>query len=259
MSATGRGDRAEAQDGHARAIGGLACSDLTAGTKHAAYTGDVVLLATDEDCASVSIRALLESADGRRLRMTRTMVVKLLYLADLRSVASDRRARSGILWRWWHYGPYCQSLRRVEDRLVADGSIKRSTSHLSADVEEAVLSSDGASSEISTRAGAFLTHLEAVLDDHGRMTAGALTDLAYQTAPMVEAQRSGERGVVLDMQVGRTDAADVDAVMSALADRPDLVAMPLVDASSLGAPDAAEIVGMFRGNRARANRRLLAD
>ena len=199
MTAKRDGDRAVAQDADVDAIGGLTGPDLTFGTEHAAFTGDVVLLATDEDRASVSMRALLELADGRRLRLTRTMVVELLYLADLRSVASDGQARSGILWRWWHYGPYCQSLRRVENRLVADGAIKLSTSRLSADVEEAVLSSARASSGVAARAGVFMAHLEAVLEDHGRTTAGASTDLAYQTAPMIEAQRAGERGVLLNV------------------------------------------------------------
>lgn len=65
--------------------------------------------------------------------------------------------------------------------------------------------------------------------------------------------------IVLDMPRVRSDVADVDAVMAALADRPDLVVMPQIDVDSLGSPDAFEIVGVFRANRARASRRLLAD
>ncbi len=225
----------------------------------AAYTGDVVLLATDEDRAGISMQALVRLAGDHGVHMTRSKVVKLLYLADLRSVASDGKALSGILWRWWHYGPYCQSLRKVEDRLVADGVIERNTSRLSTDIEEAVLSASRTSADVSAQAGDFLAHLEAVLEDYGRHTARSLTDMAYDTVPMLEARRVGERGVLLDMHEARTDIADVDAVMSAIADRPDLVVMPQIDVSALGTPDAAEIVGVFRGNRVRANRRLLAD
>ena len=248
----------------ANALGGVEIEGVgavsarsTGGT--VADTGDVVLLATDEDRAGISMQALVRLAGDRGLHMTRTKVVKLLYLADLRSVASNGKARSGILWRWWHYGPYCQTLRRVEDRLVADGAVERNTSRLSTDIEEAALSASRTSADVSAQAGDFLAHLEAVLEDHGRKNARELTDTAYDTVPMLEAQRVGERGILLDMHEARTDIADVDAVMSALADRPDLVVMPQIDASALGSPDAAEIVGVLRGNRVRANRRLLTD
>lgn len=260
MTAARHVDRSEVRGGgRARAASSFAHPDLTLRAELDAYTGDVVLLATDEDRARNSMRALLQLARDRGLRMTRTKVVKLLYLADLRSAASDGHVRSGILWRWWHYGPYCQSLRRVEDALVVGGLIERSTSYLSANIEEAVLSVSRPSSEISAQVEDFLAHLDAVLADHGHKTATALTDTAYKTDPMIEAKRIGERGILLDMPMARPDVADLDAVMSALADRPDLVVMPDIDADSLGSPDPSEIVGVLRGNRARANRRLLAD
>lgn len=253
-------DRAMAWDhSETQAMGDLARTDLMSRAASIAYTGQVVLMATDEDRAGTSMRALLQLAHDRRLRMTRTKVVKLLYLADLGAVASGGRARSGILWRWWHYGPYCQSLRRVEDALVGDGLIERDTGYLSASVEESVLSVSRSSSEVAVQAADFLAYLDAVLAEHGRKTAKALTQMAYETGPMIEAMRIGERGVVLDMPQTRSDVADVDAVMDALADRPDLVVMPQIDVGSLGSPDASEIVGVFRANRARANRRLLAD
>lgn len=260
MTEARHGDRAGTRgDGRCQAVDGPARTSLTFGDEQAAYTGDVVLLATDEDRAGISVQALLQLASDRGLRMTRTKVVKLLYLADLRSAASEEHARSGILWRWWHYGPYCQSLRRVEDRLVAEGLIERKTSILSAEIEEEVLSASRSSSEASSQAGDFLVHLDAVLEDHGRKTATALKDMTYETVPMVEAKRIGQKGILLDIPEAGSDVVDGDAVMSTLADRPDLVVMPQIDVNSLGSPDATEIVGVLRGNRARANRRLLAD
>lgn len=191
--------------------------------------------------------------------MTRTKVVKLLYLADLRSAASEGQARSGILWRWWHYGPYCQSLRRVENALVDDGLIERNTSYVSADIEEAVLSAPHVSSPVSAEAPDFLAHLDAVLAEHGDKTAKALTEMAYETDPMIEATGTGDRGMLLNMPGARAEIADVDAVLAALADRPDLVVMPQIDDASLSCPDPSEIIEVFRGNRARATRKLLAD
>ena len=53
--------------------------------------------------------------------------------------------------------------------------------------------------------------------------------------------------------------ADLDAALAALADRPDLVVMPQIDDASLTCTDPAEIIEVFRGNRARATHKLLAD
>ena len=61
MTAARHGDRAETQDGgRTRAIGGPARKDLTPWAESAAFTGDVVLLATDQDRARTSMRTLLQ-------------------------------------------------------------------------------------------------------------------------------------------------------------------------------------------------------
>ena len=145
--------------------------------------------------------------------MTRTKVVKLLYLADLRSVAVSGMARSGVLWRWWHYGPYCQSLKSVEDSLVGEGAVERESWRLSAYVTEyRLFARSDAATVLMRRGDEFLEHLGAVLEEHGHKNAKALTDVAYGDLTHVG---------------------------------PD------------GLPDADEIIGTFRGNRAYANSLLL--
>ena len=68
----------------------------------AAYTRDMARLHTDATRASEAMKALLGLAAARNLRMSRTKVAKLLYLADLRSVQHEGVAGSGVVWQWAH-------------------------------------------------------------------------------------------------------------------------------------------------------------
>ena len=143
------------------------------------------------------MRALLLLAAQRGLRMTRTKTAKLLYLADLRSVASDGLARTGVLWRWWRYGPYCRSLLTVEDQLVRDGVVERESRRLSPQVTEAVLTASPSTAEVPRQAGDLVPFLDQVLTEHGDKSAQELTELAYDTPPMRAAQEHDEQGFVL--------------------------------------------------------------
>ena len=215
-------------------------------------------MSTDPDRAAASIHALLVLAARRALSMTRTKVVKLLYLADLRCVAATGAARSGVLWRWWHYGPYCQSLRSAEDALVNSGVVEREAWRLSAYATEYRLEArPDASTELMLGSDELLQHLDAVLEEHGHKNARALTDVAYSTAPMLEAQSEGTKGMLLDLDE-RPEPTDMDVLKAELAERfahvPDA---DLDDVGPDGLPDAAELVGTFAGNRAYATSLLL--
>ncbi|MCY3608657.1 MAG: DUF4065 domain-containing protein [Acidimicrobiales bacterium] len=218
----------------------------------------MVLLNTDPDRAAASIHALLVLAARRALSMTRTKVVKLLYLADLRCVAATGTARSGILWRWWHYGPYCQSLRSAEDALVNSGAVERESWRLSAYATECRLEArPDAAIDLMLRSDELLEHLGAVLQEHGHKNARALTDIAYSTAPMLEAQSEGTKGMLLDLDE-QPEPADMDMIKAELAERFAHVAdADLSDVGPDGLPDVSELVGTLRGNRAYANSLLL--
>ncbi|MXX42552.1 MAG: hypothetical protein F4Y76_00325 [Acidimicrobiales bacterium] len=156
-----------------------------------------LLTTTDMTQAAASMRALLVLAARRRLHMTRTKTVKLLYLADLRSVEADSAARSGVLWRWWHYGPYCRSLRDIENKLVADGALDRELRRLSPYVSETVLTASPHTTEIPPQSAELAPFIDAELAAHGRKTAKELTVLAYATPPMQTAKKYDEQGLVL--------------------------------------------------------------
>ena len=156
-----------------------------------------LLTATDTAQAAASMRALLVLAVRRGLHMTRTKAIKLLYLADLRSIEADGVARTGVLWRWWHYGPYCQSLRSVEDQLVADGAVQRELRRLSPYISETVLAASPRTTEIPAQATDLAPFIDAELAAHGRSTAQELMNLSYATPPMQAAKEHDEQGLVL--------------------------------------------------------------
>ncbi len=215
-------------------------------------------MSTDTELAGASIHALLVLAARRTVDMTRTKVVKLLYLADLRSVAARRMERSGILWRWWHYGPYCQSLKSVEDDLVSRGAVEQESWRLSTYVTEyRLVARPDAAAELMRRSDEFLEHLDAVLEEYGHKNANSLTDVAYATAPMLEAQSEGARGMLLDLDE-RPESANMGKVKAELAEH--FAHIPDADMNDVGPdglPGPDEIIGTFRGNRAYANSLLL--
>ena len=218
----------------------------------------MMLMSTDPDRAAASMHALLVLAARRTLGMTRTKVVKLLYLADLHSVAATGVAGSGVLWRWWHYGPYCSSLRSVEDDLVKQGAVQRESWRISAcAIECRLMTRPDADTDLIRRNDEFMEDLGAALEEHGHKSAQALTSVAYATAPMLEARSEGAKGMLLDLneQPKLPDMASVKAELAArFAHVPDA---DLGDVGPGGLPDADEIVGPFRGNRAYANSLLL--
>lgn len=144
--------------------------------------------------------SVLEWAERSRVTITRTKIAKLLYLADLSAVASGDTPVTNIRWQWLDHGPYSNALMFAENELAGDGSVERERvpyidhvgTHLRlVDCEHAPLDEDSA------------MHLSRTLDQYGRMTAGTIKDVTYQTDPMLAAQEGGRRGVVLDLELAK--------------------------------------------------------
>lgn len=155
---------------------------------------------TDENRAASCYEALLVLAAERGLNITRTKIAKLLYLADLRSVEHSGASGSGVAWRWRDYGPFDNRLLAVEDRLVKDDVVKRDTTWWEwGDGKRHDLSALRQSSALVEASDGFVEHIEAVLDGYGAWSASRLKRHAYQTPPMQEAQESGDRDGLLDL------------------------------------------------------------
>ena len=47
--------------------------------------------------------------------LSKTQVIKFLYLADLFYARKQKKSLTGWPWRYWHYGPYCQEAAKSID------------------------------------------------------------------------------------------------------------------------------------------------
>lgn len=159
------------------------------------------LVATNRERAAQCIEALLVLASRKNLRINRTKVAKLLYLADLRSVDHSGTAGSGIAWRWLNHGPFDNVLSSIEDGLVRQGIIERKTTSwgLWNENKEHDLKVVNTSSSLIDSSDAFVAHIETILDDMGSWTANKLKSHAYQTPPMIEAKENDDQGGLLDL------------------------------------------------------------
>ena len=187
--------------------------------------------------------------------MSRMKVAKLLYLADLRSVEHDGVPGSGVVWQWRHYGPFSNSLKRVENDLVDSGDIEmdvRRTWFGSKEYRLAAPPLDVSSVESADR---FLEHLDAVLAKFGHRSATELKDQTYRTEPMREAQANREKEAILDLGE-RRPVADATATLAQFQQMLD-------DHAADGDPApqgcSEEVLEPLRTARARANEILLGD
>ena len=159
-----------------------------------------MIFSQPEDPLLRSVLSLFRVARDQGRVLNRTKIAKLLYLADLFAVENGGVAFTGATWRWENYGPFDPAQYRVEDALVAAGIIER-TRDLQSPCGEVRLR---LVEDVDTPLGAeALTVLGKVVAEHGARSAAQLRDLTYETAPMVQAQTDGERGVLLDLNRAR--------------------------------------------------------
>jgi uncharacterized phage-associated protein len=151
--------------------------------------------------APAALVAVLAAARAQGAIVTRTKLAKLLYLADLRAVEELGGPRSGVEWRWLHYGPFSRLLLSVENDLVSAGIVERdSTENYYGSAEYRLRLSREVPVDVDAQ---FALIIENILLQYGDLAASTLRDLTYQTSPMLEAQRESARGEVLDLLTSR--------------------------------------------------------
>ena len=222
------------------------------------YADIVARLQTDAARAARAIRVLLGLAEARELRMSRTKVAKLLYLADLRSISHDGVPGSGVAWQWLKHGPFSDRLLHVENDLVAAGNVARDRTWNWYGKPEYRLTAPTPAAELLDETDQYIAHLDAVLAEHGHLSATELKDLSYETEPMLEAQTEGERGVFLDLGENAT-LPDISGVVGNL--RRHLAELESRDDEDGPAPAGCseELLIPLQSARAEANRILLAE
>jgi uncharacterized phage-associated protein len=141
--------------------------------------------------------AVLKAAREQGVEITKTKLVKLLYMADLQAVESGENQFSGATWRWDNFGPYDSALTRAEYELSNSNLISRRDDRLFDEYGACVLS---LAVDIDDPLPAqSMQIVRDIVRRLGGKSATALKDLSYKTSPMVEAQAGGERGVLLDL------------------------------------------------------------
>ena len=159
-----------------------------------------MIFSQPEDPLLRSVLSLFRVARDQGCVLNRTKIAKLLYLADLSAVEEGGVAFSGATWRWENYGPFDPAQYRVEDALVASKIIERTQDPHSPCGEIRLRLVEDVEAPLGPGS---LTVLGEVVAEHGGRSAAQLRDLTYETAPMVQAQTDGERGVLLDLNRAR--------------------------------------------------------
>ncbi|MFI7639446.1 hypothetical protein [Nonomuraea sp. NPDC049400] len=222
---------------------------------HPMPTLDIVSAPVPLSGSAAAVAYLLATARAAGVRVSRTKLSHLLYLADLRAAEQGLPAASGLEWRWSRSGPHSFRLGEVERDLREAGVIlldesvdpfagrREWTIHL-VDVPQAVVSVE------------FATIMEAVLAEYGRLSPGQLYDLACQTPPMREASRQRRDDARLDL-AGGPPLPDLGSGLTRL--RRWAERNPLPDDEPGGVDDLAEESRYLAEHRAEAIRRLLGN
>ncbi|MFC6083839.1 Panacea domain-containing protein [Sphaerisporangium aureirubrum] len=189
------------------------------------------------------------------MRVNRTKLTKLLYLADLRAVEQGIAPGSGVEWRWRGHGPHSLRLGEVERDLREAGVVlvEENADPFAGHREFVIHLVDAPHVEIDA---GFAEVVDDVLADYGRWSAGQLRDLAYQTSPMQEAVKQGEREVRLDL-AGGPPLPDLGPGLARL--REWARRNPLPDDEPGGVDDLVEESRQFAEHRTEATRNLLED
>lgn len=159
-----------------------------------------MIFSQPEDPLLRSVLSLFRIARDQGRDLNRTKIAKLLYLADLSAVEEGGVAFSGATWRWENHGPFDPAQYRVEDALVASGIIERTQDPQSPCGEVRLRLVEDVDAPLGPES---LAALGKVVAEHGGRSAAQLRNLTHETAPMVQAQTDGERGVLLDLNRAR--------------------------------------------------------
>ena len=208
----------------------------------------------DLKAASQALKVLLRLADERGAQITRTKAVKLLYLADLRSIRQNGVGGSGIVWLRDQHGPFNRVWYDLEDYLKDRGEIVvRQTTNSWTGEPEYRLTAPLDVLETVDIATDFAVCVATVVREYGAMTATEAKNAAYETAPMRE---EGEEGTPLNMWAEQTSLAP--KMQKTLQFFKDIAANRTVDRDLEGRGCSEDILIPFREARKEANRLLLS-
>lgn len=150
-----------------------------------------------------SVLAVLVAARRHGFTVTRTKLVKLLYLTDLRHVRRYRVTTTGLAWSWHNFGPFDTGLDVLERDMKSDGSLKSTVySNLGYYGEYTEIRYETPLSDMQVMSHVdieFWNIINSVVEQFGSLSSKDLEKLTYKTPPMVEIQEEGKRGDILNL------------------------------------------------------------
>jgi hypothetical protein len=117
--------------------------------------------------------------------VTKTKLLKLLYLFDVEFYRAHRRTFTGFQWRYFHLGPWTREFDPLLDQLVTQGTLLEFTSERSEFDTKFLRSSEPLDLRKFFNTYSDEAILKTVLDTWGQSTTGEILDYVYfRTEPM---------------------------------------------------------------------------
>ncbi len=131
-------------------------------------------------------KSLLAYIIKRHITASLTSLLKLCYLIDVVSVKKTGKPISEFSYVRYYYGPYDDKIYTLLTALQSEGVVKSKTEYAYSGDEYVIYQSDGDQQGVSELISEEeYSLIDEVLEKLRGYGAKALTDIAYQTAPMV--------------------------------------------------------------------------
>ncbi|GLX92425.1 type II toxin-antitoxin system antitoxin SocA domain-containing protein [Herbidospora sp. NBRC 101105] len=204
---------------------------------------------------AAAVAYLLATARNGGMRVNRTKLATILYLADLRAVEHGLPPGSGVEWRRHHYGPHSLRLAEVERDLSEAEviEVEESADPFAGHRERVIHLIDAPQTIIDA---GFAKIIDDVLTEYGRLSAGQLRSLTHQTRPMQMAIERDQPEVRLDL-TGGAPFPDLGSGLDRL--RQWVARNPLPGDEPGGVDDLDDDLSQLADHRAEATRQLMED
>lgn len=139
------------------------------------------------------IAYIVEKLSGK---VTKTQLLKLIYLADFESVKYSGNQLSEIKWFYHHYGPYDKSLDKRLQLLEKEKFIKVEQKNKKSHPDEIYFVYQATDKRINNDFSPVQKDiLETIINQFGSFTLSSLLDYVYHTSPM----QGAVKGRIIDL------------------------------------------------------------
>ena len=120
--------------------------------------------------------------------ITKTQLVKFLYLADLAAVKWTETQLTDLDWRYYHYGPWHEEIDRTLEKLYQEGILKESKQGNRVSIQPTEKSPQIQDLKLSKGLELMLRNIQKEWAGLDAKKINDLMDFVYKTEPMIEAR-----------------------------------------------------------------------